>query len=56
MGIECNFVASGSSIDEIKKKSMLHLKEQHAHLIDADWTPAQMSDLDRMVEAKIKFS
>ncbi len=56
MGIDCDFVVTGNSIDEIKMKAREHLKAEHANLIETDWTPAQMIDLDRMLEGKIKFS
>jgi len=54
MGMDCNFVAEGKTVEEVKQKAMAHAQQKHADLLKAMSSPAQMVEMERQLTAAIK--
>ena len=52
-GVDCDFVATGETVEEIKEKAFAHAGVVHAELLKS-MTEEQLAELTRTVEAKIK--
>jgi len=52
-GVDCTFVATGATVDDVKKNAFEHAGVVHADLLKS-LTEEQLADLTRTVEANIK--
>jgi predicted small metal-binding protein len=52
-GVECDFVATGNSIEEVKQAAFTHAEVVHKEILKS-MTPEQLEELAKTVEAKIK--
>lgn len=48
LGINCNFVATGNTVDEVKMKAMEHAQSVHKDML-AKMTPQQKADLEQNI-------
>ncbi len=46
LGTNCNYVAKGNTLDEVKKDAMNHAQSAHKDLM-AKMTPQQMEDINK---------
>lgn len=46
-------VITGNSVDEVLKKTMEHAKVAHADMLKAGSSPAQMTEMEKMIRSKI---
>jgi predicted small metal-binding protein len=53
IGTDCNAVIKGSTIEEVKQRSMDHANKVHAAQLKK-MTPVQLSGLIKLIETKIK--
>ena len=53
LGMDCNFVATGETVDEVKNKAFDHARTVHAEMFKDMNTPQQMADMEMMVVSKI---
>ncbi len=53
VGVDCEFVATGTTMDEVKNKAFAHASVVHADLLKG-LSEAQMAEMTRAVEASIK--
>ncbi len=53
VGVDCNFVATGSTIEEVKKKAITHAGVAHADMMKG-MSQAELEKLTKAVEASIK--
>jgi predicted small metal-binding protein len=53
LGMDCAAVIKGSTIEEVKKKSMEHANKVHAAQLKA-MTPVQLVELEKSIVAKTK--
>lgn len=54
LGMDCNFVATGDSVAEVKAKAMAHAEEIHADILKTMSSPEQMAEMDKMIERLIQ--
>lgn len=54
LGMACDHVVEGESVAEVKEKAMAHAKEVHAVQLRAMASPAQMAQMDKLMEKMIK--
>jgi len=54
MGMDCDFVATGSTVEEVKSKAMAHAQAVHADVLKTMSSPAQMAAMDKQMESIIK--
>lgn len=52
-GVDCNFVATGETAEDVKKNAFEHAGVVHVDLLKS-MTEEQLADLTRTVEANIK--
>ena len=52
-GIDCDFVATGETMDEIKEKAFAHAGVAHAEILSS-MTEEQKADLVKTLEANTK--
>lgn len=52
-GVDCDFVATGETVEEVKEKTFAHAGVVHAELLKS-MTEEQLAELTRTVEANIK--
>jgi len=52
-GVDCNFVAAGNSVDEVKQAAFAHAQVVHQELLQS-MTPDQLDELAKTVEANTK--
>jgi len=53
VGVDCNFVATGNSVEEVKQVAFAHAGVVHKEIMQA-MTPVQLEELAKAVEANIK--
>ncbi len=53
VGLDCNFVATGKTTEEVKEKVMAHASVVHAEMMK-NMTKEQLEQLDKSVNASIK--
>ncbi len=53
VGVDCSFVAEGSTAEEVRQAAFAHAGVVHADLMK-NMTPEQMSQLEQAVQANIK--
>ncbi len=54
MGIDCEHVMTGATVAEVKQKAMAHAREVHPEVLKSMSSPAQMAEMDKLMESKIK--
>jgi predicted small metal-binding protein len=54
LGMDCDHIVSGSTIEEVKQKAMAHAKEKHGDTLKTMSSPAQMAEMEKLMESKIK--
>jgi predicted small metal-binding protein len=55
LGVDCNFVATGSTVEEVKQKAMAHAQVAHKELLKTmAATPAQAAEMDKAMTMAIK--
>jgi predicted small metal-binding protein len=54
MEMDCGFVTSGETVEEVKNKAMAHAQKAHADVLKNMSTPAQMAKMEEMVLHAIK--
>ena len=54
MGMNCDFVAMGSSVEEVKNKAMAHAQEVHGDMLKSMTTPTQMAEMEKALSKAIK--
>lgn len=52
-GVDCDFVATGETVEEVKEKAFAHAGVVHAELLKS-MTKEQLEDLTKAVEANTK--
>ena len=52
-GVDCDFVAAGETVEEIKEKAFAHAGVVHAEILNS-MTDEQKADLAKTLEANIK--
>ncbi len=53
VGVDCDFVATGTTVEEVKNKAFAHASVVHADLLKG-MSEAQMAEMTKAVEASIK--
>ena len=53
LGMDCSFVATGSTVEDVKQKAIAHAQVVHKDML-ATMTPEQMNDLVQSVEKNIR--
>ncbi len=53
VGVDCDFVATGATVEELQKKAFEHASVAHADLLKG-MSEAQRAEMARAVEASIK--
>ena len=54
LGMNCDFVASGNTVDEVKKKAVEHAQVRHADILKKmAGTPVQMVEFEKTIVSKI---
>lgn len=52
-GVDCDFVATGETVEEVKKAAFAHAGVVHKDILQS-MTPAQLEALEKTVETNIK--
>ena len=53
LGMDCNYVAKGSSVAEVKQDAMTHAQVVHAAVLATMSSPEQMAAMDQLMDSKI---
>ncbi len=53
VGVECDFVTTGATVEEVKEKAFAHAAVAHADILKG-MTESAMAELTKAVEASIK--
>ena len=53
LGMDCDSVANGSTVDEVKAKAMAHAQVVHADILKTMSSPAQMAAMEKQMESVI---
>jgi len=53
LGMDCNALIKGSTMQEVKQRSMEHANKIHAAQLKS-MTPAQLAGMDKLIETKTK--
>lgn len=53
VGVDCDFVATGATVEEVKEKAFTHAGVAHADILKG-MNEEQMAQLTKTVEANIK--
>jgi predicted small metal-binding protein len=53
LGIDCTFVATGATVEEVKQKAMTHAQSVHKDLL-SKMTPKQLAELPQNIISKIR--
>ncbi|MCI0520221.1 MAG: DUF1059 domain-containing protein [Chloroflexi bacterium] len=54
LGMDCNQVVHGATMEEVKQKAFDHAREIHAEMFQSMNTPEQLAQVERIIEAKIR--
>jgi predicted small metal-binding protein len=49
LGMDCDQVINGDTLEEVKQKAMTHVKEEHADEVSSTSSPAQSADLEELI-------
>lgn len=47
MGLNCPFIVKGETLEEVTKKAMEHVREQHTNDFNLINSPAQIADMEK---------
>jgi predicted small metal-binding protein len=47
MGLKCSFVAKGETLEEVTKKALEHVRENHAQDFNSIQSPAEVEQMER---------
>ena len=53
LGLDCSFVATGATVEEVKQKAMVHAQSVHKDMLDK-MTPTQLAELNQSIMSKIR--
>jgi predicted small metal-binding protein len=53
VGMDCSFIATGNSIEEVKRAAFAHAEVIHKEILQS-MTPGQLEELAKTVEANTK--
>ena len=53
LGVDCNFTATGATLEEVKQKAMAHAESVHKDML-SKMTPKQLEELNQNVISKIR--
>jgi predicted small metal-binding protein len=53
VGVDCNFIATGNSVEEVKQAAFAHAEVAHKEILQS-MTPAQLEEQAKSVEVKTK--
>jgi predicted small metal-binding protein len=53
LGMDCDFVVTGDSLEDVKGKAMAHAKEKHGDVLGS-LSAEQMAAMDKQLSAAIK--
>jgi predicted small metal-binding protein len=54
MGMKCDFVATGQTVQEVMQKAMAHAQEKHADMLKTMTTPEQRAQMQKQLQGVIK--
>ena len=54
LGMDCDFVATGNTVEEVTKKAFDHAGQVHADMLKTMSTPQQMAEMQKQVISVIK--
>lgn len=54
-GVDCSFVASGNTVEEVKQAAFAHAEVVHKEILKS-MTPEQLEELAKTVESKTRPS
>ncbi len=55
LGMDCDFVASGNTVDEVKKKAIEHAQMIHPDIMKKMApTPAKMAEMEKTIVSMIR--
>ena len=55
LGMDCSFVATGETVEEVKNKAMAHAQKVHADVLkQMTATPAGMAEMEKALMKAIK--
>ena len=54
LGMDCDFVATGNTVEEVKQKAFDHAGKVHADMLKTMSTPQQMAEMEKQVVSVIK--
>jgi len=52
LGMDCDFVAMGETVEDVKAKMMAHAKAEHREMFES-MSPEQTAEMEKMMESKI---
>ena len=53
LGMDCNYVAHGDTVADVKRAAMLHAQQVHGDMLKS-MSPQQLADIDSLLTSKIK--
>ena len=53
LGMDCNYMAKGSTVAEVKQDAMAHAQVVHAAVLATMTSPEQMAAMDQLMDSKI---
>jgi predicted small metal-binding protein len=54
MGMDCDQVITGNTVEEVTQQAMAHAQEKHADVLKTMTSPAQMAQMQQQLQAAIK--
>lgn len=54
LGMDCNQLTTGNTVAEVKRLTMVHAQETHGEMLKSMSSPAQLVEMDKLMESKIK--
>jgi predicted small metal-binding protein len=54
MGMDCDQVITGNSVEEVAQQAMAHAQEKHAEVLKTMSAPAQMAQMQQQLMSVIK--
>ena len=54
MGMNCDYVTTGQTVQEVLQKAMAHAQQKHADVLKTMTSPEQMAQMQKQLESVIK--
>ena len=54
LGMDCNYMAKGDTVEEVKQDAMTHAQVVHAEILASMSSPEQMAAMDQLMDSKIR--